>query len=394
MKAAQILLLLFLFAACKSKEVKVVKTDDIYYSCSMDPEVRQATPGKCPICGMQLMAMSKLKPTENNEIELTEQQIKLSNINVDTIRSGMMGAQLILTATLNFDQAKITAVSSRVMGRVEKLYFKNQGDYVKKGDKLYDLYSEDLNNAKKEYILAIEKKALLDNSIIDFEQIIRSAKNKLLLWGVTESQIQHLAVSKEAGLTTSFYSNANGYITALDIKEGEYVMEGGTIVRLADLSTLWVEAQVYSSELSEIKKDAIAEIKVEQKTFKGKIEFVNSEVNPDSRINLIRVSIPNNDNQLKPGMPAYVTIKNPKHNMLSLPIDAVLRDGKGATVWLMTKDRTFKNRMVETGMETGDQIEITSGLEDGDVVVITGAYLLNSEYIFKKGADPMAGMKM
>lgn len=280
------------------------------------------------------------------------------------------------------------------MGRIEKLYFKNIGDFVKKGDKLYDLYSEDLNNAKKEYLLAIEKKATLDNSIIDFDQIIRSAKNKLLLWGLTESQLQNLAASKEAGTTTPVYSSASGYITSLDVKEGDYIMEGGTIARLADLSALWVEAQVYSSELSEIKKDAVANIQVGQKTMQGKIEFINSELNPDSRINMIRVSIPNKDNQFKPGMPATVTVINPKHNMLSLPVDAVLRDGKGATVWVMTASCTFKNKMVETGMETGDQIEITSGLEDGDVVVITGAYLLNSEYIFKKGADPMADMKM
>ena len=393
MKAVPILLFIFFLIACKSKEVKIAKAEEVYYSCSMDPEVRKSAPGKCPICGMQLMPMSKLNQ-ENGQIQLTDQQIKLSNITVDTIHNGMMGAQLILTATLNFDQAKITAISSRVMGRVEKLYFKNQGDYVKKGDKLYDLYSEDLNNAKKEYILAIEKKSTLDNSIIDFDQLIRSAKNKLMLWGLTESQVQSLALSKEAGLTTSIYSYDNGYITSLEVKEGDYIMEGGIIARLADLSTLWVEAQVYSTELSEIKKDAIAEVKVEQKSFTGKIEFINSELNPDSRINLVRVSIPNKDNQLKPGMPAYVTIKNPKHNMLSLPVDAVLRDGKGATVWLMTGNGKFQNRMVETGMETGNQIEITSGLEDGDVIVITGAYLLNSEYIFKKGAEPMEGMKM
>ncbi len=394
MKAAHILLLIFFIAtACKNKDVKETKSD-VYYTCSMHPEIMQPGPGKCPICNMALIQVSKLKPTGKDEIVLTSQQIALSNISVDTIHNGMMGAQLILTGTLNFDQAKISAISSRIMGRVEKLNFKNLGDYVKKGDKLYDLYSEDLNNAKKEYLLAIEKKSSLDNSIIDFEQIVRSAKNKLLLWGLTESQIQTLAGSKEAGLNTPIYSNANGYITSLDVKEGDYIMEGGTIARLADLSTLWVEAQVYSSELSEIRKDAVAKIKVGQKTFTGKIEFVNSELNPDSRINMVRVSIPNNDNQLKPGMPAHVTIINPEHKMLSLPVDAVLRDGKGATVWLMTRQFTFKNRMVETGMETGDRIEITSGLEDGDIIVITGAYLLNSEYIFKKGAEPMAGMKM
>ena len=174
-------------------------------------------------------------------------------------------------------------------------------------------------------------------------------------------------------------------------------MEGSTIMRLADLSTVWAEAQVYASQLSQIDRNGIAAVQIPDmpgKQLMGKIEFVNPEVNPDTRINLIRVSIPNPGNQLKPGMPAYVFLKNRQHNMLSLPIDAVLRDGKGATVWVQTAKNTYESRMVETGMETGDRIEIKSGLRAGDIVVISGAYLLNSEYIFRNGANPMAGMKM
>ena len=130
------------------------------------------------------------------------------------------------------------------------------------------------------------------------------------------------------------------------------------------------------------------------KEIKGKIEFVNPEINPDTRINLIRVSIPNSGGQLKPGMPAYVVLKSGQRKSLTLPIDAVIRDGKGATVWVKTGTHSFKNKMVQVGLESDDRIEIKLGLSEGDVVVIRGAYLLNSEYIFKKGANPMAGMKM
>ena len=144
-------------------------------------------------------------------------------------------------------------------------------------------------------------------------------------------------------------------------------------------------------------QNSIAIVKLpefEGKEIKGRIEFVNPEINPDSRINLIRVSIPNAGNLLKPGMQAYVILKSPQRKTLTLPIDAVIRDGKGATVWIQTADKTFKSVMVQTGLETDDRIEIKSGLSEGDVVVISGAYLLNSEYIFKKGANPMEGMKM
>jgi len=369
----------------------------LYYTCSMDPQVKEDKPGKCPICKMELTAVKKSSNQNADEIELSEQQIQLGNIHTDTINSSMMGDKIVLTATLNIDQMKTTSISARVMGRIEKLYFKNIGDYIKKGDRLYDLYSEELNNSKQELVLALEQKSTLDNAIIDFDRLIQSAKFKLLLWGMSAAQIEDIVRTRKTSPTTTFYSNASGYITTLDVREGDYTMEGGTVMQLADLSTVWAEAQVYASQLSQIDRTGIAEVQLPDipgKKVIGKIAFVNPEINTDTRINLIRVSIPNPGNQLKPGMPAYVIVKNQQHNMLSLPIDAVIRDGKGATVWVQTEKNTFKNRMVEVGMETGDRIEIKSGLKEGDVIVITGAYLINSEYIFKNGADPMAGMKM
>lgn len=385
---------LLVFASCKSKK-EVPKDPDTYYTCSMDPQVVEYKPGKCPICKMDLTPVKKKNGENKDELQLSEQQIQLGNIQTDTIRNGTIGDQMILTATLNFDQMKASSVSSRVMGRVEKLYYKNLGDYIKKGSLLYDIYSEDLNNAKQEYILALDRrKAFTTETVIDFDQLIQSARNKLLLWGLSEAQINELANSKKATPTTTFYSTASGYITQLEIREGDYVMEGGTIVKLADLSTLWAEAQVYTSQLSEINSNSVATVQLpdfDNKEIKGRIEFVNPEINPDTRINLIRVSIPNAGNQLKPGMPAYVLLKSPQRQSLTLPIDAVIRDGKGATVWIQTGKNTFKSVMVQTGLESDDRIEIKSGLKTGDIVVLAGAYLLHSEYVFKKGADPMAG---
>ena len=398
-----IALCLLLFAACKSDKVKDsgeaahAGHGAVYYTCSMHPQVMKDKPGDCPICGMALIQATKTTTPENEGVQLTGQQIQLGNILTDTIRSGMIGGQTVLTATLNIDQSKINAVSARVMGRIELLYFKNLGDYVRKGDKLFDLYSEELNSAKQEYILAFEQQKVLDNSIIDFTVLVQSAKNKLLLWGLTEGQIQELAVKKATTPVTTFYSPVAGYITSLDINEGEYTMEGGTIVRITDLSTLWAEAQVYSSQLSQIDNNAVATVQFPDlpgKQINGKIEFMNPEINPQSRINLLRVNVPNSGNVLKPGMPAYVTIKGKEVNTLTLPSDAVLRTGTGASVWVQTGTGSFKNIMVEIGLEESDRVQIKSGLQPGDIVVIRGAYLLNSEFIFKQGTDPMAGMKM
>jgi membrane fusion protein, copper/silver efflux system len=390
-------LLIFLLS-CKNKKSVTVNTPDTYYTCSMDPQVIEYKPGKCPICHMELTPTKKHNGEDKDEILLSEQQIRLGNINTDIIRNSSINDRLVLTATLNFDQTKTNSVSSRVMGRIERLYYKNVGEYVKKGAPLYNLYSEELNNAKQEYLLAIEqKKTFVNETAIDFDQLLRSAKNKLLLWGMSESQISEVANNRRATPTTTFYSTASGYITQMDIREGDYVMEGGTIIRLVDLSMLWAEAQVYTSQFEEINSNSIATVQLpglEGKEIKGRIEFVNPEINSDTRINLIRVSIPNPGSLLKPGMPAYVLLKSPQRKTLTLPIDAVIRDGKGATVWIRTGIHSFKNKMVTVGLESGDRIEIKSGLDSGDVVVITGAYLLQSEYIFKKGANPMSGHDM
>ena len=388
---------LLIFAACKNKN-EAHQDSDTYYTCSMDPQVVEHKPGKCPICKMELTPVKKSNGEKKDELQLSDQQIQLGNIRTDTIRNGTIGDQLVLTATLNFDQTKTSSVSSRVMGRVEKLYYKNLGDFVKKGSPLYELYSEELNNAKQEFLLALDKKnAFSGETVIDFDQLIQSAKNKLLLWGMSDAQIAELSANKKASAITLFYSSAAGYITQLDVREGDYVMEGGTIVKLADLSSLWAEAQVYTSQMADINNSSIATVRLpdfENKEIKGKIEFINPEINPDTRINLIRVSVPNPGNQLKPGMPAYVLLKSPQRKTLTLPADAVLRDGKGATVWIQTSEKNYKSIMVEIGLESDDRIEIKSGLREGDIVVITGAYLLQSEYIFKKGANPMEGMKM
>ena len=383
--------------SCKSK-TKAVVNPDIYYTCSMDPQVVESKPGKCPICHMELTPVKKSIEQENNdELALSPEQMQLGNIKVDTIRDAFIGNQMVLTGTLNFDQTKVNDVSARVSGRIEKLYFKKPGDYVTKGAPLYDIYSEELNNAKQEYLLALQKKATLDNSVINFDDVIEAAKNKLLLWGMSEQQIRNINKDALVNPRTTFFSTASGYITEQDLKEGDYVSEGGSIVKLSGLSTLWVEAQVYATQLSQLNKakDVMVEIPdFPGKKIPGKISFQNPELNPATRINLIRIIIPNEGNQLKPGMPAYVTVKTGGVNALFLPSDAVLRDGKMAMVWLQTSQNKFKSVMVETGLESGDMIEIKSGIHQNDEVVTSGAYLLQSEYIFRKGASPMAGMDM
>ena len=392
--------LLLIISSCKekTKEKAVPVNKNVYYTCSMHPQVHEDHPGNCPICGMKLIAVSLAsKPATTTEIHLSAEQIRLGNIQADTVGRGNIGSKLLLTGTLNFDQNELSSVNARVEGRVDKIYFKSVGDYVHKGDKLFDLYSEQLNNAKQEYINALEQESTIGNTLINYAALVESAKNKLSLWGMSSSQIKQLAASKTASTLTSFYSTEAGYITSFDVNEGDYVMEGGSVVQLANLATLWAEAQVYTTQMSSVNMNDKVTVQIpdlNNMDINGTIDFVNPEMNPGTRINLLRVTIQNKDNLLHPGMAAYLIINKRQHNSLTLPSEAVLTDSKGSTVWVQTKPGVYEIRMVTTGVEENDAVEITSGLNDGDVVVTSGAYLLNSEFIFEHGKNPMAGMKM
>jgi Cu(I)/Ag(I) efflux system membrane fusion protein len=163
------------------------------------------------------------------------------------------------------------------------------------------------------------------------------------------------------------------------------------------MSTLWAEAQVYTSQLSAFDQSGTATVQIPDLNniqINGHIDFVNPEIDPNTRINLVRVTIPNINKQLHPGMPVYVLINSSQHSAISLPTDAVLRDANGATIWIQKRPGVYVARMVKTGIDDGYSIEITSGLRPGEVVVTSGTYLINSEYIFKNGSNPMAGMKM
>ncbi|HEV8082741.1 MAG TPA: efflux RND transporter periplasmic adaptor subunit [Chitinophagaceae bacterium] len=419
--------ILVFLAACNSK-TKTVAEANTKYTCSMHPQVMKDEPGECPICHMDLIPVHNMHADSaqhdqmkmpagkgngdsagkesmasmggmqmSNEIELTEQQVKLAGIQTYTIGSAGFGNNMVLTGTVTFNEKNIENISARVKGRIERLYFKNVGDYVPKGTKVYELYSEELNSAKQEYILLLQRGGLLGKSVINFNQLVEAAKHKLLLWGMTSSQIRSLEQSHKTSYTTTFYSTIGGYITQLNVTEGNYVMEGQSMVRLANTSSVWVETQAYTSQLSQINNKGKVIVQIPQLSnmkVTGAIEFASPEVNPQTRINLLRVSIPNPGNQLKPGMTAYIYLSNEERTAFSVPIDAVMRSKDVAMVWIQTGADKFSMRKIITGAENGNMIEISNGLKQGDAVVTSGAYLLNSEYLLRNGVSSMAGMNM
>lgn len=378
-------------AACQGKKKQaapVAVQSDTVYTCSMHPQVRQDRPGKCPICGMELIPVRKTAGMADGSVQLSDQQVQLGGIGLDTIGArGAIGDRMVLTGTVAVNETGSSTVSAQLGGRIERLYVKTSGEYVHKGEKLYDLYSEELNTAEQEYLLALERQETLHSSVVDLEQLAEAAKGKLLLWGLSEPQVAELARVRKPQGVTSFYSAEDGVVASVESHEGDYVGAGTVVLRLADLSTVWVEAQVYTSQLSAVTADAAVTVRlpdVPGREWTGRIDFINPEVDPSARISEVRVQLRNKDGVLKPGMAAEVTVVNGAGHALTLPEAAVIRSATGSLVWVVAGHNAFRPLMVRTGLEDAGRVEIRSGLKAGDVVVTAGAYLVNSEYVFKK----------
>jgi Cu(I)/Ag(I) efflux system membrane fusion protein len=283
------------------------------------------------------------------------------------------------------------------MGRIEKLYFKTLGDYVNRGDAVYVLYSEDIAIAKQDYVLAYKQMTMPGDFGKNARNLINAATEKLLFFGLTNKQILDLKKTTEVSPYTTFYSTYSGTISEIITTEGSYAMEGSAIIKLADLNSLWLETQVnvnYAKNLKIGQNATISFTDYPDKVINAKVSFINPEINPDSRLLLIRMEIPNPNLQLKPGMQAIARLSQPRQKGLFIPIDAVIREEHSAYIWVEKSADVFEILMVETGVETDGMIEIKTPIDAAKKVVITGAYAINSEYIFRKGSNPMEGMKM
>lgn len=368
-----------------------------YYTCSMHPQVMQQEPGACPICHMDLVPVEKHSQQKGREIYLTAEQIRLANIHTDTVRLRPVGEEITLAATLRENQAAINTMTAKVAGRIERLRVRNTGEYVREGQPVFEVYSETLAAAQQDYLLALQSRQRYGSNDLDFNRLADAARNKLLLWGMNQTQIQRLEQSGRVQNTVTSYSPYNGYVLETPVVEGGYVAEGSPVLRLADLRTLWVEAQLYVSDLPFLNgaKEALVELPAYPgRTLQGKIDFVNPHLETASKVVLVRVEIPNPRGEYQPGMQAWITLKGNARQTVAVPSNALLQGKDGAVVWVQNASGAFENRMVHTGVSNRDFTEITHGLTAGEVVVLSGAYLLNSEYIFKQGADPMAGHSM
>jgi len=329
----------------------------------------------------------------DNAIMLNESQIRLANITTQKATKRNVGATNVINGTLTTDKQKSVGINSRAAGRVEKLFIKEIGSAIRKGDPLYVLYSESLLTLQQEYLLAKEQYEALGKTENRYKSFFEAAERKLLLYGLTKVQVSQIEKNSVVPKIT-FLSPASGVVTEIKAIEGQYVEEGTLLYDVEDVESLWVEAELYGGEVVLVRPGDRVTVKIngfESSPLEARVDFISPEYSANSQILLMRAKIENPGLQFKPGQQAQVLFTHSSKEAIAIPTDAVIRDGKGAHVYVQSGRTKFRPRMVKTGTEGFDQVEITEGLSEGDTVAVTGAYLLYSEIILKKGGDPMAG---
>lgn len=312
--------------------------------------------------------------------------MQLANIKVEEVKHETLGHQLLLTGVLKVDEQSVVSISSLSPGRIQKLYFKNTGEKVKKGDPLFDFYSEELLNKQREY------KALHDNKWSYYGKVDQTfiTESQLKLQGLQPSQIAKLKSTRNLESVITIYSSQEGIIRSVNATEGQYVNVGQQIFELAGDSRLWVEAQAYPNELQYLSVGMAADVIVpvaRDMRIHNRISFINPAFEPGSNIIQVRAIIDNREEQLYPGMLALLSIQTQMCEGIVIPSSALLIEKRGSIVWVQNEDGSFASRMVTTGIQSSDSVLILSGLKESEKVVVSGVYLLNSEKILNRWSD-------
>ena len=398
-KQFKALLLIFVLCllACNGEqktEEKSAVAKQQTFTCPMHPQVIKHEMGTCPICAMDLVPFEK--NSDDKSIKLDAQRQLLANIK--TIRIGDEGNsegisnQSVLNGRLVVDPQQSNYISAKVAGRVEELFVRETGVAISKGQPLYKLYSEQLATLQQEYLMALAQQKQFAGDKLE-QQLVSSAKQKLLLYGQTEAQLQKLSKTQQKNPYVTVFATQSGTVAELSITQGQYVAEGSPIMRLEGYGKLWVEADVYPNEMKQIKQGQALKVVVngwEDQAQTMKVDFINPSLQAGTQLTQIRGSIANPNGQWQPGLQVKVMLAaNGTAGGMNLPVDAVIRDGKGQHVWVKKGKDSFEPMSVSVGKANGNSVQITSGLATGDEVVVTGAYLLYSEYVLKRGKHPL-----
>ena len=362
-----------------------------YWAAPMDPTYIRNEPGKSPM-GMDLVPVYE---------EEGEEKEPASVIRIDPVTIQNMGVRMArverkpLVKTIRtygditYDETRVKVVSAWVGGRIDKLYVDFTGINVKKGDPLAEIYSPELVTTQQELILALETRGRLwelgnQEALQMSSGLVEATKQRLLLWGITEEQIREIERTRKVTTRMTLHAPIGGTVIDKQAFEGQYIKEGERLYKIADLSKVWVDVDIYEYELPWVYQGMPAEMEltyIPGRQFKGRVLYVYPYLEEKTRTAKLRLEFLNPGDQLKPGMYANIYLRpTVTKSSLVVPQEAVINTGVRSLVFISRGGGKFEPREVKTGLEGNEnELQVLKGLREGEEIVVSAQFLLDSE---------------
>jgi Cu(I)/Ag(I) efflux system membrane fusion protein len=365
----------------KSNTEQITKNTTIW-TCSMHPQIRMDHPGKCPICGMDLIPLEQAEneAMDPSSIRLTKEAAELANVQTSVVSHQEPVKEVRLYGKVQADERNIQSQISQFPGRIEKLLISFTGEIVHTGQPLAIIYSPNLITAQQE---------LLETTAMKKSQpeIYEAAREKLRQWKLTDQQIDNIEISGKVSEKFEILSTTEGIVMTRRVNSGDHVNQGTVLFDVADLSDLWIMFDAYESDLPFLNIGDRMNFNVQAfpgMTYSGRISFIDPVINPVTRVAKVRVEVKNKSDNLKPEM--FVTgiarthLDNYSDNFI-IPRSAILWTGKRSVVYvkqLSFEDPVFKMREVELGPSLGDSYIVLNGLYEGEEIVTQGTFSVDA----------------
>ena len=369
-------------SAAQSQEAPILK-----YEAAPEQAASQRTE--------QVQADASVSSIQLNQKEQTD-------IGVETVEVRRRNLQRALMAVAKVDEpeTQLASISARIGGRIDKLYLDFTGQQVRRGQTIASLYSPEVFSTAEEYRLALENRKRLGTgaeplAVSGAEDLVNASRRRLELWGLTPQQLDEIASSARPQIELPIYSTVSGIVTERKVTQGQYVNAGEVLFTITDLSTIWVKADVYQPDLPSVRTGQSVEITSDSlpgTTLRGRVGFLDTSINPQTRTASARIEVPNPSMRLRPGMFVQVKFAAPAgHDVLAIPRSAVLDTGMRKFVYVAKGNGEFEGRQVQLGPAGTDYYPVLAGLKEGERIVSQGSFLIDSQTRITGGMTGMFG---
>src|SRR5688572_10390760 len=333
-------------------------------------------------------------------VMISPEKQQLTGVRIATVERRPMVRTVRTVGTITYDETKVTHVHSKIEGWIDRLYVNYTGQLVEKGQPLFTVYSPDLLATQQEYLLAVKVRERFSASSIPEvrsggESLVEASKRRLALWDISEKQIRELEEKGEAQRTLTLYAPHSGFVIKKEANQGMRIMPDKELYTIADLSTVWVNVDIYENEIPFIRPGQTATVHLSydpSSTIKGKVSFVYPYVDEKTRTAKARLDVPNPGFKLKPDMYVNAEIKIDGGRHLAVPEEAVLDSGMRKIVFIDKGNGHFEPKEVKLGTKLDGFYQVVSGLNEGEKIAASSAFLLDSESRLAEAMGAMAGM--